>query len=126
MYTVNAQRRSYRNIVVACSLNILKATTGVGTIFRDRTFKCYEQVRTLQCFRCYAFGHMANRCTNKISCRNCAGEHISTECPDQTGEPKCANCIVYKRPHQHRVTYEMCPTRIARINGLIDSFGSKN
>lgn len=124
-YTIDASRRAYRNLIVKCSIEILSRATRSGLTFDGRSYRCFEQVQTLQCFKCYAFGHVATKCTNKIVCRKCAGNHSSIECTDVSGKFICVNCKLGGKPHDHKVTSETCPRRIARINGIIDFLESK-
>lgn len=81
--------------------------------------QCFEHIRAIQCLKCYAFGHVAVNCRNKLTCKRCAGEHKEGECKVHITEVKCANCSAAKRPHDHRVTSESCPARRAWINKRI-------
>lgn len=37
--------------------------------------------KSMQCFRCYSYGHITVQCTNKEACGHCSGEHSSKDCP---------------------------------------------
>lgn len=119
-YNITTPRRTYRNMIVSCSLDLLKRFIADGLLIRGAKYRCYEHIRTLQCFRCYDYGHMANKCPNDVICRKCSGKHVSTECTDASGKLTCINCKIAGRNFNHSVTADNCPRRIERINGLID------
>lgn len=52
----------------------------------------YEYFAINMCFKCNGYNHKAANCTNKKSCKKCAGEHDIREC-DVT-EKKCVNCCI--------------------------------
>lgn len=124
-YSVNASRRTYRNAIVSCSIDVLTKAVRTGVLFQNRSYRCFEQIRTTQCFKCYAFGHTAAKCINKVACRNCAGEHTTATCTDTSGKFQCINCKSDGKPYDHKVTSESCPRRIERINGIIDFLDAK-
>lgn len=123
-FEIHVTRNPYRNIITKCSIEFLKKAVSKQLTFSGRVLRCYEQVTTLQCFKCYAFGHISANCKNEITCRNCSGEHLSKEC--KSAVLKCANCVAQKRLAAHKATSETCPIRIERINGIIDFLRSKN
>lgn len=123
-FEINYTRNPYRNIIANCSLAFLKSAVGRQIMLNGRILRCYEQVSTLQCFNCYAFGHISANCKNKITCRNCTGEHTSKNCKATIF--KCANCVGRNKDSNHKATSETCPSRIERINGIIDYLKSKN
>lgn len=88
-YTVDASRRVYRNSIIHCSTDVLTKAIITGLSMDSRFYRCFEHVRTLQCFNCFAFGHIASSCVNKIACRKCAGEHHQRDCTDSSNEVKC-------------------------------------
>lgn len=126
-FTVELTRRRYVNIVVNCSVDILKSCLANGLSYGKYKLRCYEHVRTsiIQCLNCYAFGHLAANCLNKLTCRRCSGEHKELECTAKVTDAKCANCIASKRPHDHRVTSENCPSRRAWIHRGINFLEKK-
>lgn len=46
--------------------------------------------RTIQCRKCYRFGHVANHCKGKERCSSCGGPHSSSSCQDTI--PSCLHC----------------------------------
>lgn len=123
-FEINVTRNPYRNVITRCSIEFLKKAVSRQINLNGRVLRCYEQVTTLQCFKCYAFGHISANCKNKLTCRNCSGEHLSKEC--KSNFLQCANCAAQKRIATHKATSEICPIRTERINGIIDFLRSKN
>ena len=58
---------------------------------------------TLQCYKCYAVGHIAKNCEKERQCRRCGGAHLAADCISAT--PKCSNC-----GQEHEATHPACPT----------------
>lgn len=47
----------------------------------------------VQCRRCQGYSHTHNHCRATPKCVKCAGQHLSTVCPQKfVNPPKCANC----------------------------------
>lgn len=73
--------------------------------------KKYERpTKTVVCFKCAKFNHIASNCKSKIiKCFKCAGEHEATDCPLKTIESvepdkyNCPNCNEH-----HPATYAGC------------------
>lgn len=85
----------------------------------------FKECRMTQCFNCYQYGHIANRCSNPTSCGHCARGHRSHDCPVQgaQGSRKCVVCgergheawsrkcrIREKEAERVRASYEARPT----------------
>lgn len=70
--------------------------------------------RGSQCFRCQQFAdHKSSQCTAPEACRNCAGSHRSSACPDKSAV-RCALC-----GGKHRSTdYAKCERAPDRTSGL--------
>lgn len=124
-FSVDLIRRRYTNILVNCTIDILKNCMKNGLQYGKFRLRCYEHVRAIQFLKCYAFGHVAANCLNKLTCKRCADEHIENECKAKENEIRCANCLATKRPHDHRITSENCPSRRAWINRRINFLGKK-
>ncbi|KAG9636027.1 hypothetical protein KCU64_g14772, partial [Aureobasidium melanogenum] len=62
-----------------------------------RTFKYSRACKTLQCFKCYEYGHTTRSCSNTEKCGHCAEEHLTKDCPAPAGTKICALC---KGPHK--------------------------
>lgn len=57
--------------------------------------KCYvvEELKVTRCFNCSGYNHFASKCSNKVACPRCSGEHILSNCSSQ--EEQCINCLVF-------------------------------
>lgn len=124
-YKIDVTRRTYRNAIVRCTIDVLTKYTTTGVTLNGRSHRCFEQVKVLQCYKCYAFGHIANRCVNKPACIICAAEHKSDECDDETNKFSCINCKIAGKTIEHKVTADNCPLRLQFINRRIDLLGAK-
>ena len=51
------------------------------------------QLRIIQCFKCYKYGHRANQCKHEYTCEKCASNHDINECMNE--EIKCNNYEKY-------------------------------
>lgn len=56
-----------------------------------RTEKSWH--RSIQCFRCLSFGHMAGKCTNSVVCSHCSDDHAFSDCPSKNLKTQCKNCF---------------------------------
>ncbi|KAI0995874.1 hypothetical protein K3495_g12306 [Podosphaera aphanis] len=63
--------------------------------------------RTMQCFNCQRYGHIAKNCTAEAKCGQCADKHNTRECPGKQ-EAKYSNC-----GRKHTSWHQSCPIRIA-------------
>lgn len=83
--------------------------------------RVYEQLNVTRCFKCNAFGHVANECkSTKTICPKCSGDHEFKQCTSQT--QKCINCVRTNEklklnvPVSHSVWSYDCPTYQHRLN----------
>ena len=74
--------------------------------FRKHVVVDYKIDGPQQCYKCQAFGHQANNCTNEQHCKTCGAEHKHTECPNVDNK-KCSNCN-----GEHPSTFKGCPAYI--------------
>lgn len=52
--------------------------------------RLYEDLNVFRCFKCNGYNHKQVNCTNKLSCKVCAGNHHSSVCRAKT--EMCVNC----------------------------------
>lgn len=52
-----------------------------------------EEIRIKRCFNCSGYNHRSDKCSNKVACPRCSGEHRVANCNSQ--EVQCINCLVY-------------------------------
>lgn len=57
--------------------------------------KCYvvEDIQVTRCFNCSGYNHRADKCSNKVACPRCSGEHKLARCNNQ--EVQCINCLIF-------------------------------
>lgn len=55
-----------------------------------RSCRVVHHVHLVRCFKCCGYGHIAEKCTNKLACSKCSGEHKTSECDKNTVQ--CINC----------------------------------
>lgn len=88
--------------------------TDMRTIMQNRKI-CYciiqwEKIRgkgVTQCFRCQAYGHIAQNCTKTPRCVKCGQQHNTQDCKKSSETPPtCANC-----EGRHTANYRECPKR---------------
>lgn len=129
-FNVPSARGAYANMIVSCDLPTLRRILEKGEVICGLDMKrVFEHIEILQCFNCQRFGHVANSCKAKPSCKYCGGEHQSKLCDDRENST-CINCVRANVNGQnfnqkHRATDERCRQRALRIDGLKE-FASKN
>lgn len=77
-------------------------------------YPIYEDVSVTRCFNCQGFYHKSATCNKGKVCKNCAGEHDSSDCGIQTR--RCVNCLMandrYKTEYNtsHAASDPNCPS----------------
>lgn len=102
------------NYVIEVTAEIRKAL-----ITKDRVFvnwsSCPVRDFTLvtRCYKCQQYGHAAKTCRGeKTICGHCGEDgHDMKECPKKAEPPKCATCMHYKKPCNHKTGDLDCPAR---------------
>lgn len=51
-YKIDVTRRTYRNAIVRCTIDVLTKYTTTGVTLNGRSHRCFEQVKVLQCYKC--------------------------------------------------------------------------
>jgi hypothetical protein len=51
----------------------------------------FEDISVDRCFKCEGYFHKSAKCTNKVACPICAGEHLLKDCKSKTR--CCINCV---------------------------------
>ena len=71
--------------------------------------------RTIQCFKCYYYGHTTVQCTREERCGHCAGAHPTNSEACLTGyKPKCCMCGGGHKPWQKE-----CPEKKKEIKRIL-------
>ncbi|XP_029158977.1 uncharacterized protein LOC114931174 [Nylanderia fulva] len=86
--------------------------------------------RSIQCYRCHAFGHTSNRCPSEedktCHCYRCGKEgHVAAVC---TASPYCSGCAKAGRSANHRAGSGACKSKFVpprRLAGGRESTPSK-
>lgn len=82
-----------------------------------------EYINIARCFKCFGFGHIANKCTSEHQyCGHCGEkEHIYKECKKRSENPKCVCCIKNKRKNiGHNVKDKKCPEYVRQLERYKD------
>lgn len=88
-------------------------------IMQDRVFvnwsSCPVKDFTLvtRCYKCQQYGHAAKSCRQTtFTCGHCGDlGHTFNECTKKAESPKCATCLRFKKPSDHKVGDTMCPAK---------------
>ncbi|KAL0809628.1 hypothetical protein ABMA28_011882 [Loxostege sticticalis] len=116
------------NYIIEVSADVRKAL-----ISKDRVFvnwsSCPVRDFTLvtRCFKCQQYGHAAKTCREEANtCGHC-GElgHLMKECPKKAEPPKCATCVRFKKPCNHKTGDAVCPAKIMAEKRYINSIDYK-
>lgn len=74
--------------------------------------------RSMQCFRCWSFGHTSLNCSNSARCPKCALHHPETSLTDFKNSPKCPNC----NQTDHQAGSNRCPILKSRQEVIRHAF----
>lgn len=84
-------------------------------------YKYFEFISVLRCFKCWKFGHRAERCTSVVVCPLCSQNHKKEECKSLNFE--CVNCKYAKEvikitniTTNHHVFDTNCPSYQRQID----------
>ena len=90
----------------ALDCNILLGREVFGGVVFNRLCK------SIQCFRCYSYGHITVQCTDKAACGHCSQEHSSKDCPGNLPQ-KCVLC-----KGNHKAWDKACPHKKAEMERI--------
>lgn len=112
------------NFIIEVSAQIRKALICKDRVFVDWS-SCPVRDFTLvtRCYKCQQYGHAAKSCRETTyTCGHC-GElgHSIKECTKKAEEPKCATCLHFKKPSNHKTGAADCPAKIMAENRYINS-----
>ena len=57
-----------------------------------------------QCYKCFSFDHLYQKCTANAKCLHCSNEHMYKVCPNKNKSPTCGNC-----KSSHKSNSNNCP-----------------
>lgn len=112
------------NFIIEVSAEVRKAL-----ITKDRVFvnwsSCPVRDFTLvtRCYKCQQYGHAAKTCREVVnSCGHCGVVgHTMEECTKKAEAPKCATCLRFKKPCDHRTGDALCPAKLMAEKRYINS-----
>lgn len=87
------ENKQHTNCVIEVSPEIRKQLFTNRRIYL-RFSACYfaDYIRILQCYKCMAFGHLANDCKSRPICGHCSEPHQTRDCDRRGQPPVCCNC----------------------------------
>lgn len=112
------------NYVIEVPAHIRKALITKERVFVNWS-SCPVRDFTLvtRCFKCQQYGHAAKTCRNEAcTCGHC-GElgHAMKECSKKAEPPKCATCLHFKKPSNHKTGDPDCPAKTTAEKRYINS-----
>ncbi|XP_047042417.1 uncharacterized protein LOC124646337 [Helicoverpa zea] len=112
------------NLILEVSAVIRKALITQDRVFINWT-SCQVRDFTLitRCYICQQYGHAAKTCKNTAPvCGHCGEEgHSIKECTKKNDSPRCATCLRFKKPGNHKTGDIDCPARKAAEFRYINS-----
>lgn len=112
---------SFKSVTVRVTPLLREAIMQTSLLYID-TMRCrvYDRYWVSRCGNCQRFGHTKAACrTPEPKCTHCAGNHLSTTCPDNSAR-KCCNCIASSRTEvDHKASSTNCPLFILAKDALI-------
>uniref|UniRef100_A0A6P7GRZ8 Uncharacterized protein LOC114340061 n=1 Tax=Diabrotica virgifera virgifera TaxID=50390 RepID=A0A6P7GRZ8_DIAVI len=93
-YKSKTNNRNALNVIVEISADIFnylvneKEKIHIGW----NSYRFFEHVNIIRCFRCWKFGHFADKCTSQDVCPLCGGQHKKDECRITNDNFTCVNC----------------------------------
>lgn len=132
MYDAGTGPKMYRNIIVSLTLDDQAAAIENGRMTLGFTIcRVHEYVDTMQCRKCWRYGHFRHACRYAQICRICGkGDHTDETC--NAPRDSCANCVRHNKTSttkvatNHRITDDRCPVRISRNEYVKDFLISKH
>jgi hypothetical protein len=102
------------NYVLEVPADVRKALISQPRVFINWS-SCPVKDFTLvtRCYKCHQYGHAAKTCREEVStCGHC-GEvgHDIKQCTKKTESPKCATCLHFKKPCNHKTGDAACPAK---------------
>lgn len=112
------------NYVIEVPAHIRKLLITQGRVYINwSSYPVRDFTLVTRCFKCQQYGHAAKSCRETVStCGHC-GElgHTISECSKKTEDPKCATCLRFKKPCNHKTGDLNCPARKIAENRYINS-----
>lgn len=82
----------YCSIILQVNTSLHESILNNGKIrYGWNSYKVYNHISVIRCYKCWGLNHTANRCTKDEKCRKCAEHHHENQCNSLVN--KCVNCI---------------------------------
>lgn len=118
------------DVIIEVDLDSFDKLTDAGCVNLGwKSCKVAHHIHLTRCFKCCGFGHIAERCSNKLACAKCSGEHKTAEC--KSNETRCVNCKVMnekfgtKLNTRHRPWHSSCDVLKKRTERFAKNFVTK-
>ncbi|KAJ8727548.1 hypothetical protein PYW07_001667 [Mythimna separata] len=112
------------NYIIEVPASIRKALIVQDRLFVNWT-SCPVRDFTLvtRCYKCQQYGHAAKTCKVAApTCGHCGEEgHTTQDCTKKADTPKCATCLRFKKPANHKTGDPECPAKKSAENRYINS-----
>lgn len=109
-YKTGPKGKEYAHVVLEVSGKVRGVLLERGRAFLGwNSHRVREWNKVSRCYRCQAFGHVANKCNREEACSHCGERgHKHEQCRKKEEEPRCANCKARGKTANHRVSSEEC------------------
>ncbi|XP_063635996.1 uncharacterized protein LOC134806602 [Cydia splendana] len=102
------------NYILECTAEVRRMLIQQQRVFINWT-SCPVRDFTLltRCYLCHLYGHSAKYCKDtEPTCGHCGSSgHGFKECPKQAEPAKCATCLRFKKPANHKTGDDQCPAK---------------
>lgn len=74
-----------------------------------------------RCYKCLGYNHKAAKCTKKLRCARCLGEHKSENCTNRNERFTCGNCVDANEElglqldTNHSIFSKTCPVYLRKL-----------
>ena len=111
--SLKAKDKEKKHCIIKCSPLIRRAILDHDDKLHTIYESCYvyDSYSPYQCYKCQAYGHSSENCSENQICGKCGGGHKLKECT--VAKKSCANCIRKNLTDIEHATYEtICPVLI--------------
>ncbi|KAG7300335.1 hypothetical protein JYU34_015926 [Plutella xylostella] len=103
------------NFIIEVSALIRNALISQGRVFLNWS-SCAVKDFTIvtRCYKCQQYGHAAKSCRETVAtCGHCGERgHVQSECTKKAEPPKCATCLHFNKPCNHKTGDAECPAKV--------------
>ncbi|CAG9131516.1 unnamed protein product [Plutella xylostella] len=103
------------NFIIEVPALIRNAFISQGRVFLNWS-SCPVKDFTIvtRCYKCQQYGHAAKSCRETVAtCGHCGERgHVQSECTKKAEPPKCATCLHFNKPCNHKTGDAECPAKV--------------